>query len=469
MRTLARGNPAFAAMTVALGFSIAAALAVTAPADGAVTGTGPLEPPLGACSGPACPGTYPPPDNGDFTGRDASINVFVGKDYSVRGRAAEVEGKVVTLRDFTVAKTGGGAFNMGVVGVGSRVPPPDGSDFVVVGRTATAEPGNTVYVGGSDSTTTAYGNLVHGGALTGTFMVAPPGRTVHDPDAAGPYRHLRKVVEGRSHCAAEARATGTVVITSSEATFTGDGTSRLQVFDVPGDLGAAGHQIGLVFSRIPAGATVLVNFLSEHPYINTYTGTGPGDQVTELRPKLMWNFPTATRAVITGGAQFQGSVLAGNPEGEVILSSPGNNGRVYVAGDLIQEGSGGYELHAYDFTGELPLCTEPEPSHSPTPSPSVSHSPTPSASPSHSHAPSPSESVSPSHSHSRSPEPSSSSELANTGTDSSALLAVLPPAVLLAGAGVLWFSRRRATTAEQVPKGRCPDRIPVGAAAFGRL
>ncbi|QMU69527.1 choice-of-anchor A family protein [Streptacidiphilus sp. P02-A3a] len=425
-----------------LGLAVTAALAVTGSAAGAVTGTGPLEPPLGACTGPACPGTYPPPNNGDFAGRDASINVFVGADYRVRGRAAEVEGKVVTLGGLTVDKSGGGAFNMAVVGVGSRVPPPDGTDFVVVGGAVDAVPGNTVYVGGSDSTTTAYGDLRHGGSLTGTVNVAAPGRAVRDAAAAAPYRHLRRVIEERSHCAAEAEATGTVTVSPSEATFAGDGSSALQVFDVTGDLGTVGHQIGLNFTGIPAGATVLVNLRSEHPVINTYTGTGlPGDQLTELRPKLMWNFPTAATVHITGGAQFQGSVLAGNPNGVTTLSSPGMNGRIYLAGGLVQEGVGGYELHAYDFTGDLPLCgVKPEPSESVTPT----------VKPSGSTSAHPSESVTPkpSHSHHR-PEPSGSrspgGELANTGADDSGgLLVAVPVAgLLLTGAGVLWLGRRR--------------------------
>jgi choice-of-anchor A domain-containing protein len=441
VRTTVRGNPTVGGVSAVLGLAIAAALAVTGTADGAVTGTGPLEPPLGACSGPACPDAYPPPNNGDFTGRDASINVFVGANYLARERAAEVEGKVVTLGNLTVDKAGGGAFNMAVVGVGSRVPPPNGSDFVVVGGEVTSEPGNTVYVGGSDLFGTAYGDLRHGGTLTGTVNVAAPGRKVHDPAAADPYRRLRRVIEERSSCAAEAKATGTVTVTNSEATFAGDGVSRLQVFDVPGDLGSVGHQIGLVFSGIPAGATVLVNLRSEHPVISTYTGTGqPGDQLTDLRPKLMWNFPTASTARITGGAQFQGSVLAGNPAGVTTLSSAGVNGRVYLAGGLIQEGTGGYELHAYDFTGDLPLCeVKPEPSESVTPTPTPSHSTTP--------EPSGSEvSPQPSHSHSHHPEPSRTpgGQLANTGAGSGGLLVALPAAVLLTGlGGLLWRGRRR--------------------------
>ncbi|MCX4685334.1 choice-of-anchor A family protein [Kitasatospora purpeofusca] len=340
----------------------------------------PLTPPLGPCSGPECPAVWPsPPNNGDFAGRDASITVFTGGDYLVAGRAAEAEGRIVTLGNFEINKSeGGGAFNAGVVGVGSRVVPPNGSDFLTVGGNVTVQPGNSLLIGGSDSKSEAFGNLRYAGTLTGTVSIDPTGQAIKDPDAAAPYRSVLTQIEEVSACVAKATATGTVVVTSSEATFTGDGTSAKQVFNVPGNLAAPnGGQIGLVFDNIPAGATVVVNMLSDSPVINTYTGTGlAGDPTTELRSRLMWNFPTSTTAQILGSAQFQGSVMAGNPAGTTTISMPGMNGRVYLAGNLVQTGSGGYEIHSYPFDGDLPDC-EVTPSPSPTsPSPSPT-SPTP--------------------------------------------------------------------------------------------
>ncbi|MEV0187239.1 choice-of-anchor A family protein [Kitasatospora purpeofusca] len=339
----------------------------------------PLAPPLGPCSGPDCPAEWLPPNNGDFPGRDASITVFTGGNYVVNGRAAEAEGKVVTLGDFTLDKSqGGGAFNVGVVGVGSRVPPPNGSDFMTVGGNVTVQPGNNLLIGGSDSKGQAFGNLRYAGTLTGTVSIDPTGQAIKDPDAAAPYQSVLTQIEEISSCVGRAAATGTVAVTSSEATFTGDGTSAKQVFNVTGNLAAPnGGQIGLVFANIPAGATVVVNMLSAAPVINTYTGTGqPGDQTTDMRSKLMWNFPTSTDAQILGSAQFQGSVMAGNPAGTTTITMPGMNGRVYLAGNLLQNGSGGYEIHSYPFDGDLPDC-EVTPSPSPTsPSPSPT-SPTP--------------------------------------------------------------------------------------------
>ena len=376
----------------------AAALAAVSAAHGAVgpiTGTSPLAPPLGACLGPQCPGLWPPPHNGDFAGRDAAINIYAGTDFSATGRAAEAEGKIVVLGDFTVDKTGGGIFNTGVVGVGSRVPPPDGSDFVTVGGNVTVRPTNRLEVGGVDSKGAAYGNLVYGGTATGTISLVPSGQAIQRPGAADQYSDLRGYIEDRSECAATAPATGTVSVSPSAVTFTGDGTSLLQVFDVPGDIGGA-STVGIEFNNIPAGATVLVNMTGTAPVINTYTGTGlPGDQTTELRPRLMWNFPNAASATIRGGAQFQGSILGGNPAGTLSIQTPGQNGRVYVAGGLVlTNSSAGSEIHAYPFDGVLPECgTSPtsssstsEPTTSPTPptnSPTTSPTTTaPSSSPS---------------------------------------------------------------------------------------
>ncbi|MET8543955.1 choice-of-anchor A family protein [Kitasatospora sp. NPDC004799] len=362
---------------------VAVATAVTALPLAAVLTVGsaaPLAPPLGACSGPDCPATWPPPHNGDFPGRDATINVFTGGDYTVNGRAAEAEGKIVTLGNLTVDKNGGGIYNMGVVGVGSRVPPPNGSDFVTTGGNVDVVAGNSILIGGSDSKGPAFGNLRHAGTVTGTVSIDPTGQSIQDPNAAAPYQSVLTQIEEVSDCVGRATATGTVAVTASEATFTGDGTSMKQVFNVTQNLASpSGGQIGLVFTNIPAGATVVVNMLGDSPIINTYTGTGlAGDQTTEMRSKLMYNFPTATSAQILGSAQFQGSVLAGNPGGTTTIAQPGLNGRVYLAGNLIHTGTGGYEIHSYPFDGDLPDCVV---TPSPTPTSPSPTSPSPTSSP----------------------------------------------------------------------------------------
>ncbi|MER7584547.1 choice-of-anchor A family protein [Kitasatospora sp. NPDC097691] len=388
---------------------VAVATAVAALPLAAVLTVGsaaPLAPPLGACTGPDCPATWPPPNNGDFTGRDSGINVFTGGDYTVNGRAAEAEGKIVTLGNLTVEKDGGGVYNMGVVGVGSRVVPPDGSDFVTAGGNVDVMRGNRLLIGGSDAHGLAFGNLRHAGRVTGTVNIDPTGQSIRDADAAAPYRAVLTRIEETSDCVGRAAATGTVEISSSTATFTGDGTGMKQVFNVTRNLASpTGGQIGLVFAGIPAGATVVVNMLGDGPVINTYTGTAlAGDQTTGMRSKLMYNFPTATSARILGSAQFQGSVLAGNPGGTTTIAQAGMNGRVYLAGSLIHTGTGGYEIHSYPFDGDLPECTV-----TPSPSP-TSSSPSPTSSPTSPAPTSPSPtSPHPTRPHPTSPRPTSPS------------------------------------------------------------
>lgn len=316
----------------------------------------PLPPPLGPCSGPACPGTFPPPNNGDFAGRDDTVNVFAGGNFTVNGRAAEAEGKVVVLGDMTVAKAGGGGYNVGVAGVGSRVPPSNGTDYLTVGGKLTVDPGSTLLVGGTDSKGAAWGNVRHGGAVTGTVDIDPPGRLIPDPDAATPYLGVRTQLGTLTSCYATQKATGTVVDQFGTVTFKGDGTSMLQVFNVTQPIGTPTSPIGLDFTGIPAGATVLVNLLGPSAYINTYTGGGPTDTTNALGPKLLWNAPTATSVTIAGSAQFQGSVMVGNPASTTRVTVPGVNGRTYVAGNLIHAGTAGTEFHAYPFNGDMPDC-----------------------------------------------------------------------------------------------------------------
>lgn len=86
----------------------------------------PLPGGLGPCLGSDCPTTWPDPNNGPVTHHDSNINVFVGGDFLVREAAAEAEGKIVTLGRFDMNKREGASqiYNVGVAGVGSRVPPP---------------------------------------------------------------------------------------------------------------------------------------------------------------------------------------------------------------------------------------------------------------------------------------------------------------------------------------------------------
>ncbi|MEV4616106.1 choice-of-anchor A family protein [Kitasatospora sp. NPDC049258] len=432
--------------------ALAAGLAVPLFGAAALISAAPLPPPLGACTGAACPNPFPGHNNGPFAGRDASISVFTGGGFAVRGRAAEAEGQIVVLGDISVDKTGGGSYNMGVAGVGSRVPPPDGTDFVTTGGTLTVGTGTTLLVGEGDpafpAAPSAWGNVRHRGATSGTVSIAPNGQSIQDDAASDRYAYLRPLVTDLSTCVAAATTTGTVTSDGFTVTFAGDNTSARQVFDVPGSIGTADRAVDLVFTGIPAGATVLVNLMAPDALINTNTGSAlPGDQLTGLGPKLMWNFPTATTAKITGGAQFQGSVLGGNPAGTTTLSTPGLDGRVYLAGSLLHDSpQTGVEIHNYPFNGDLPDCESP----SPSPSESESVSPTPSPSPSESESSSPSPSASSAHpSHSTSAPVTSPSTghshgpLPSTGTARLLPVGAAAGGLLIAGGTALFLAWRR--------------------------
>ncbi|MEU9096394.1 choice-of-anchor A family protein [Streptomyces sp. NPDC048361] len=318
---------------------------------------------------------YPNPNNGSLAGRDNNINIFVGGDFLVRQAAAEAEGKIVVLGGFDQHKAAGVSqvYNVGVAGVGSRVPPDNGTDFLTTGKDVTVGPGQRLLAEeGSVS-----GVVRHGGTLSGT--VRP--RAVHDPDAAAPYARLRPNLAAASHCYAyvdgkHRTATGTARNNGNETVFTGDGKSAIQVFNVDFDLtGSGGGAQGFLFTGIPAGATVLVNLTGEARDINTYMGMLPA----ALRDRLLWNFPDAETVRLRGSGQFSGSVLVGNSDSTTTVTLPGINGRFFTVGSLVHTsvvgGGGGQEFHAYPFNGDLPGCRGDEPT--PTPEPPTPDPPTP--------------------------------------------------------------------------------------------
>ncbi|MFE6229211.1 choice-of-anchor A family protein, partial [Streptomyces sp. NPDC057854] len=364
--------------TARLALSAATAVAAAGALVGGLAATGaadPLPGGLGPCVPGKCPPSYPDINNGAVLWRDNGVNVFVGGDFLVREAAAEAEGKVVVLGGFDQNKREGvsAVYNVGVAGVGSRVVPDNGTDFLTVGKDLTVAAGQRLLTEeGSVSGKTRYA-----GTATGTVVPAP----VKDAGAAAPYTALRGELGEASQCyayvgGASRTPTGTAVNNGSETVFTGDGTSALQVFTVDFDLeSASGGQQGIRFENIPENATVLVNVLGEDRTVDTYIGGLPG-----LRDRLLWNFPDATRVKFEGTAQFAGSVLIGNPASTATITMPGMNGRFFTTGNLTHAsepgGGGGQEIHNYPFNGDLPACDEDNPT-SPTPTSPTPTTPTP--------------------------------------------------------------------------------------------
>ncbi|WP_330298666.1 choice-of-anchor A family protein [Streptomyces sp. NBC_00503] len=339
-----------------------------APAREAAARRAPLPGGLGPCLGPRCPDPFPPIEVGtDPNGYDEGINIFVGADFLVRERAAEAEGKVVVLGSFDQNKNlaeAGGGYNIGVVGAGSLVRPPAGSDFLTTGR--------NVNIAANQRLISDGGVVRHAGTAPGPGTVT--GTLTADAAAVTPYAGLRDQLTSASHCYARVDgrtrpATGTAVNQNGFTVFTGDNTSRLQVFNVDFDMvGATGGAIGIRFDRIPAGATILVNVLGASRTLSTFSGsivdTGTGaDAWNGYRTRLLWNFPDATEVALTGSGQFQGSVLVGEQTSRTTVTLPGTNGRFFTTGELVHTSlrGGGQELHAYPFNGDLPACGEQVP------------------------------------------------------------------------------------------------------------
>lgn len=439
------------AVTVAAAAAMVGVLAPTAAAD-------PLPGGLGPCLGDDCPVTWPDANSDPVTHHDSNINIFVGGDYLVREAAAEAEGKIVTLGRFDMMKREGASqiYNVGVAGVGSRVPPPNGSDFLTVGGDLTVQTGKRLLAEeGLNSGVVRYAQN-----LGGTVIPTP----VHDAGATASYTALRDQLAAASHCYAydddadhRRPVTGTTENSGSETVFTGDGTSALQVFAVDADLTTAGGaQQGIVFNGIPDGATVLVNVYGDTRDISTYMGSLPQ---SGLRERLMWNFPDATAVGLKGTGQFQGSVLLGQRASTTTLAMSGTNGRFYTAGSLTHtsEGeSGGQELHAYPFDGDLPGCDEPSPTptptDSPTPTPTDSPTPTPTdtptPTPTDTPGPSPSQTTpgpepTPAPTHSWPHRPHPGGELPDTGSRGGEwVIGGIAAALLVAGSAATVLARR---------------------------
>ncbi|MCW2750664.1 MAG: hypothetical protein JWR83_1774, partial [Aeromicrobium sp.] len=145
--------------------------------------------PIGPCLGSGCPAEpYPNPGNGDFIGTDEAINVFVGGSMNVVSQAAESEGKLVVLGDLDVNRSSAGSYNIGIVGAGSRITPPSGTDHAIIGGDVEANANSTIHLGGFDSNETRWGNLVYGGATTispgDRLDLTPSGQLVHRDDTA---------------------------------------------------------------------------------------------------------------------------------------------------------------------------------------------------------------------------------------------------------------------------------------------
>src|SRR5690606_36282022 len=238
-----------------------------------------------ACRAEACADDSSQKGSHPVAVQDDGVNVFVGGDFRVREGAAGAEGKVIVLGGFDMDKSGEGyrdAYRVGGAGPNARYRPEAGSDFMTVGADVAVAEGQRLLAEQDE----VHGVVRYGGTLVGA--VSPS--AVHDPRAADSFRGIRERVEEASACYAypEGRLrepTGTALDAGAATVFTGDGTSRLQVFNVDFDLSdTGGRPQRIVFREIPPEATVLVNVAGEDPVVDTYSGSLPDG----LRGRLLW-------------------------------------------------------------------------------------------------------------------------------------------------------------------------------------
>jgi len=317
---------------------------------------------LGPCLGPDCPATYPPGNsNGAIIGRDENVNVFAGGNYSVVANAAEAEGRVVVMGDFTEAKEGAGFYNVGAAGVGTQVPPPEGSTWLAVRGNTSVD---------SDDTLSAIKPAPNGAAGDIRGVSRSPTGTItgqevaFDPSQAAetdPFVGLADELSAASQCYATAPPTGTVTRAGSIVTFRGDGSSQLQVFNVTQSILRLGTTpVGLEFTSIPPSATVLVNVTAPTSWTADVSFDQGGWETVARR--LLWNIPDATTVSIGENVAWFGSTLVGNPASTATVITAGYNGRFYATGNIVHgstSSSGGEEFHSYPFDGDLPECAPP--------------------------------------------------------------------------------------------------------------
>jgi hypothetical protein len=342
----------------------------------------------------ACPIEWSPlqagPPSGDAF--DGNVSVLVGGNLSVRGSAAGAEGVVVVKGDASFARETPGTYEVGVTGLGSQVPPYPGSDMLVVGGNVNGDPATHLDVG-----QTLGGDVAVGGSAAADLEMHGGRLDQSVPRVTAPYDDLLGALGAKSGSFAALPANGTVAVTDTAITLTGDGvTPDLQVFNIDAaTLGApappsgdaewdpdadpttdpttdpqpvAGRSLQLL--GIPAGATVVVNLTGPAVDLDIDSLLAPDGTVmdpradrafADLATRMMWNAPGATTVDIGGQAQLPGTLLVPTAPSTTTLAGAGTNGRVLVAGDLVHTGAG--QLHAYPFLSDDTLRCEGEVAH----------------------------------------------------------------------------------------------------------
>ena len=336
---------ALSAGVATLAFAFAAAPSLTvSPASAATT-----------AAVPQCVPSYAPLPNltgSTQTQTDSDVSVYAAGDFTVGAGASEGEGTYVVGGDATFQ---GGYFNLGVVGSGSGVTPPAGSDMLVTGGDVTVSSGFLEVAHGVG------GNIASGGTVSPRDSISTNGGSITEKKFAplAPYATTAARYAALSADAAAAAPTGVVVSSSHDVTFTGDDESDVQVFSVSGsDLGALGATKTMVFAGIPDEAVVIVDVTGTTTVLSANTFVLNGESIvpssttsqtfSRFTQSLLWNFPSAASVTLGDGDQLLGSVLVPRSDSKLDLLTSAN-GRIYSGGDITFGGGSqsGLELHNY--------------------------------------------------------------------------------------------------------------------------
>lgn len=331
-----------------------------------------------------CPeGTIPGPGNSNPVWTDQNVAIYAGADFQVRQAAAEAEGLVVVGGDASFDKATGGRFNVGWVGVGSAVVPEPGSTMLAVGGDVSVGATTVLDVGANafDGGQLLGGDVQIGGVsipdyeATGARYELNNGTLTQGlgPDAIARWSSWGSEIATESANFAALPPTGTPAV-GIPLTFTGDGTSATQVFEI-GAVTLSGSP-EIEFVNIPDGAAVIINVtggpVTWAPNYFAEEGVRADDPASPLfgvlSARTMWNFVDATSVHIAGSSQVLGSILVPHanpdPSQPTLRVTASTNGRLYTNGTILMDGVGN-EHHNYPWVDApfecIPVISPEEP------------------------------------------------------------------------------------------------------------
>jgi len=309
---------------------------------------------------------YPHVRGADFNknaGKDDSIAVFVGGSYTSKV-AAEVEGRMVVMKDLTVQSNGAGNFVS--VGVGTHVLPNSDIDCIIVGGNIVAHKQIQVF---NQENWMGCGIVYKGSATNLYNWKNEHGTKRRDPNYdMSHYEAMKDVFYKKSQYWKTLPTTpNTRVFDQYGGTnFKCTGNDEIQVFNIQPNQRSlfTGNTWGYEFSNSCSGKTILINFQGTGDIKvnavdliwNDKKGYGAGGFPSCMTQSIMWNFPDASNVEIGNGksSEFQGSVLI---TGNMKMTTTGHSGRTIVLGNIVHN-KGGSEFHNYPYNPPIPL---PEP------------------------------------------------------------------------------------------------------------